>query len=106
MILRYPEAKLIAVFAASAREVVPQLNVPYRVVRNGKKSPFTNSLDMNNHHHTLPASDDGHRGRAPWMQVPARSVAVVEHPCVVKNLDKGVVSLGGSVKLSKVGRRH
>lgn len=40
---------------------------------------------------------------APLLQVPARSIAVIEHPCIVKNLDKGIVSLGGAVKLSQVG---
>lgn len=53
---------------------------------------------------SLFVGEDGGREHAPWLQVPARSVAVVEHPCVVKNLDKGLVSLGGPVKLSKVGR--
>jgi general transcription factor 3C polypeptide 5 (transcription factor C subunit 1) len=41
-------------------------------------------------------------GLAPKLQIPSRAVSVVEHPCIVKNVDKGVVSLGGEVKLSKV----
>ncbi|KAF2743551.1 hypothetical protein M011DRAFT_489681 [Sporormia fimetaria CBS 119925] len=41
---------------------------------------------------------------APWLQIPARSVAVIEHPCIVKNLDKGIDSLGGAVKLSNALR--
>ena len=39
---------------------------------------------------------------APWLQVPSRAISVVEHPCLIKNIDKGIVSLGGPVKLSKV----
>jgi general transcription factor 3C polypeptide 5 (transcription factor C subunit 1) len=55
---------------------------------------------------TVPAVDDDGKAQAPWMQVPARSVAVVEHPCILKNLDKGLVSLGGPAKLSKVGNSY
>ncbi|KAF1969381.1 hypothetical protein BU23DRAFT_539674 [Bimuria novae-zelandiae CBS 107.79] len=38
---------------------------------------------------------------APWQQIPSRAVSVVEHPCLIKNIDKGIVSLGGPVRLSK-----
>jgi general transcription factor 3C polypeptide 5 (transcription factor C subunit 1) len=41
---------------------------------------------------------------APWLPIPSRAVSVVEHPAIVKNLDKGIASLGGPVKLSKVSR--
>jgi hypothetical protein len=43
---------------------------------------------------------------APWLPIPSRAISVVEHPCIVKNVDKGITSLGGPVKLSKVGRRR
>ncbi|KAF2731897.1 hypothetical protein EJ04DRAFT_497877 [Polyplosphaeria fusca] len=33
--------------------------------------------------------------------VPARAFSVVEHPCIVKNIDKGIASLGGEVRLSR-----
>jgi hypothetical protein len=39
---------------------------------------------------------------APWLPIPSRAISVVEHPCIVKNIDKGITSLGGPVKLSKV----
>jgi general transcription factor 3C polypeptide 5 (transcription factor C subunit 1) len=39
---------------------------------------------------------------APWLPIPSRAISVVEHPCIVKNIDKGIASLGGPVKLSKV----
>lgn len=42
---------------------------------------------------------------APKLEVPSRAVSIVEHPCIIKNVDKGIVSLGGEVKLSKV-RMH
>ncbi|KAL5115619.1 tau 95 subunit of transcription factor TFIIIC [Pleosporales sp. CAS-2024a] len=38
---------------------------------------------------------------APWLPIPCRAVSVVEHPCVVKNVDQGIRSLGGPVRLSK-----
>jgi hypothetical protein len=41
---------------------------------------------------------------APWLPIPSRAISVVEHPCIIKNVDKGITSLGGSVKLSKVGQ--
>jgi hypothetical protein len=34
--------------------------------------------------------------------VPLRAVSAIEHPCIVKNIDKGITSLGGPVKLSRV----
>jgi general transcription factor 3C polypeptide 5 (transcription factor C subunit 1) len=42
---------------------------------------------------------------APWLPIPSRAVSVVEHPAIVKNVDKGITSLGGPVKLSKVSQR-
>ena len=39
---------------------------------------------------------------APWLPIPSRAVSAIEHPCIIKNVDKGITSLGGSVKLSKV----
>ncbi|KAJ4373712.1 tau 95 subunit of transcription factor TFIIIC [Didymella sp. IMI 355093] len=38
---------------------------------------------------------------APWLPIPFRAVSAIEHPCIIKNIDKGITSLGGSVKLSK-----
>jgi hypothetical protein len=39
---------------------------------------------------------------APWLPIPSRAVSAIEHPCIIKNVDKGITSLGGSVKLGKV----
>ncbi|KAH7135309.1 RNA polymerase III transcription factor IIIC subunit-domain-containing protein [Dendryphion nanum] len=41
---------------------------------------------------------------APWLSIPSRAVSVVEHPCIIKNVDKGITSLGGAAKLSKALR--
>ena len=64
-----------------------------------------NTLDTTVHRENTPAQT------APWLPIPSRAISVVEHPCLVKNIDKGIVSLGGPVKLSKVrsppsGRQH
>jgi general transcription factor 3C polypeptide 5 (transcription factor C subunit 1) len=40
---------------------------------------------------------------APWLPIPSRAISAVEHPCIVKNIDKSITSLGGPVKLSKAG---
>jgi general transcription factor 3C polypeptide 5 (transcription factor C subunit 1) len=39
---------------------------------------------------------------APWLSIPTRAISMVEHPCIIKNIDKGITSLGGPVKLSQV----
>ncbi|KAF3009546.1 tau 95 subunit of transcription factor TFIIIC [Curvularia kusanoi] len=38
---------------------------------------------------------------APWLPIPSCAVSAIEHPCIIKNVDKGITSLGGPVKLSK-----
>ncbi|KAF2703424.1 transcription factor tfiiic complex a box associated subunit sfc1 [Pleomassaria siparia CBS 279.74] len=48
----------------------------------------------------LPSQADGSE-LAPWLSIPSRAISVVEHPCIVKNVDKGIASLGGAQKLSK-----
>ncbi|KAF2024537.1 hypothetical protein EK21DRAFT_78495 [Setomelanomma holmii] len=44
---------------------------------------------------------NGEPQHAPWLPIPSRAISVVEHPCIVKNIDKGITSLGGPMKLSK-----
>ncbi|KAF2111317.1 RNA polymerase III transcription factor IIIC subunit-domain-containing protein [Lophiotrema nucula] len=41
---------------------------------------------------------------AETLQVPPRAVSLVEHPCIIKNIDKGIASLGGSTRLSQALR--
>ena len=43
---------------------------------------------------------------SPWLHVPSQPIIIVEHPCIVKNVDKGIKSLGGEVKLSRVSSLH
>ncbi|KAF2090691.1 hypothetical protein K490DRAFT_7768, partial [Saccharata proteae CBS 121410] len=38
---------------------------------------------------------------APWLYVPPYPVVSVEHPCIVKNIDNGIKSLGGGAVLDK-----
>jgi len=40
---------------------------------------------------------------APWYDVPRRSIVSVEHPFIIGNVEKGVKSLGGAVKMQEVG---
>ena len=40
---------------------------------------------------------------APWFTVPQISIVSVEHPYIIKNTDKAIVSLGGEGKMSPVG---
>ncbi|KAF2269495.1 transcription factor tfiiic complex a box associated subunit sfc1 [Lojkania enalia] len=46
----------------------------------------------------------GPRGDVRTLLVPPRAISLVEHPCIVKNVDKGIASLGGEFKLSKALR--
>lgn len=62
---------------------------------------------MDTHHATTTSAQAGkpkHEHKpALWLQIPSRAVSVVEHPCIIKNIDKGITSLGGAAALSKVG---
>ncbi|OAL00094.1 transcription factor tfiiic complex a box associated subunit sfc1 [Phaeosphaeriaceae sp. SRC1lsM3a] len=53
-----------------------------------------------NPNHEVAPSDKQHQ-LAPWLPIPSRAISAVEHPCIVKNVDKGIASLGGPAKLSK-----
>ncbi|KAJ4377589.1 tau 95 subunit of transcription factor TFIIIC [Neocucurbitaria cava] len=55
---------------------------------------------MNDQHRT--GNHGGAIQTAPWLPIPSRALSSVEHPCIVKNVDKGITSLGGPVRLSKV----
>lgn len=39
---------------------------------------------------------------APWYKVPDQLVVNVEHPYIIKNIDRGIASLGGEAKMEKV----
>ncbi|KAH8731981.1 RNA polymerase III transcription factor IIIC subunit-domain-containing protein [Phaeosphaeriaceae sp. PMI808] len=62
---------------------------------------------MNNQHVSYQHDDDddatpnNKQQEASWLPIPSRAISVVEHPCIVKHVDKGITSLGGPVKLSK-----
>jgi len=48
------------------------------------------------------SSEDSLDGNAPapWLHIPTRAISMVEHPAIIKNIDKGLTSLGGPIKLS------
>lgn len=48
---------------------------------------------------------NGESQHASWLPIPSRAISVVEHPAIIKNVEKGIASLGGPVKLSKVGNK-
>ncbi|KAF2865779.1 RNA polymerase III transcription factor IIIC subunit-domain-containing protein [Massariosphaeria phaeospora] len=60
------------------------------------------AMDSDTASDTATASDS-HDGKqpAPWLPIPARAISAVEHPCIIKNVDKGIKSLGGPSQLSK-----
>lgn len=39
---------------------------------------------------------------APFIPIPQDAVVCVEHPCIIKNLDRGIRSLGGEYGINKV----
>lgn len=50
-----------------------------------------------------PASDPaGRDGVAPWYPVPNKTAVSVEHPCIVKNVDKAISMLGGSSAIAQI----
>ena len=40
---------------------------------------------------------------APWYDVPSRSFISVEHPFIIKDIERGINSLGGPDNLEEVG---
>lgn len=42
-------------------------------------------------------------GYAPAYSIPSMAFVEIEHPCIIKNIDKGVQSLGGTSQLEMVG---
>ena len=49
--------------------------------------------------HGPPRTSNAH---APWIHVVSQSIVSVEHPYIVRNIDKGIDSLGGQIKLDNV----
>jgi general transcription factor 3C polypeptide 5 (transcription factor C subunit 1) len=44
----------------------------------------------------------GPKKAPPTFTIPPESIVCVEHPCIIKNLDKGIRSMGGEVTINKV----
>ena len=51
------------------------------------------------------ASSSGGRP-AEWLSVPQERIVNVEHPCLVKDFDNGLKSLGGENQIKYVGSSH
>ena len=43
---------------------------------------------------------------APWYSVSRQPIVVVEHPFIIKDVDKGLATLGSPSKLGEVSRLH
>ena len=43
-----------------------------------------------------------HPRYAPWFQIPERRIVAVEHPGIVKNVDRAIKTLQGDAGISKV----
>ena len=43
---------------------------------------------------------------APWYTVPRQSIVSVEHPFIIKDVDKGLATLGNESKLEEVSCHH
>lgn len=43
---------------------------------------------------------------APWYKIPRQSIVSVEHPFIIKDVDKGLATLGNESKLEVVGSNH
>lgn len=40
----------------------------------------------------------------PWHSIPSRAMVSVEHPCIVKNIDKGLRTMGEDEDIEKVSK--
>ncbi|KAI9707780.1 MAG: tau 95 subunit of transcription factor TFIIIC [Candelina mexicana] len=46
-----------------------------------------------------------HVGTAtPWLTIPGRAIVSVEHPCIIKNIDKGLQTMGDDSDIQKASR--
>ena len=43
---------------------------------------------------------------APWYSVSRQPIVAVEHPFIIKDVDKGLATLGSASKLGEVSRLH
>ncbi len=42
------------------------------------------------------------QGQAPWHAIPTERLISIEHPCIIKNVNNGIKSLGGEYRLAQV----
>jgi hypothetical protein len=48
------------------------------------------------------SADQLEREQPPVIPVSSQPIVCVEHPCIIKNLDRGISSLGGDYAINKV----
>ena len=51
---------------------------------------------------TSQAENQTYSQAAPWCDIPPLRIVSVEHPFIIKNIDKGVETLGGNNSIAKV----
>jgi len=49
-----------------------------------------------------PSSHSNEKSIAPFILISQDPVICVEHPCIIRNLDRGIKSLGGEYGINKV----
>lgn len=50
--------------------------------------------------------DDEEIPQAPSFKIPSRTISAVEHPCIIKNLDKGLETFGPNPQFQSVRESH
>lgn len=58
---------------------------------------MTDASPLNN-----PVQISNHKPIAPFIPISQDTVICVEHPCIIKNLHRGIKSLGGEYGINKV----
>ncbi len=54
----------------------------------------------------IEAKKQAYSQAAPWSSVPGLAIVSVEHPFIIKNIDKGIETLGGNGSMLKVSLSH
>lgn len=50
----------------------------------------------------LPQQTTHHIPSSPWIPIPDKRIICIEHPAIIRNLDKGIATIGGEDALKKV----
>lgn len=80
--------------------MVPTIHLAH-AASNG--APIDGSIDVHRHDQCTFLSSSSPSSYAPWYKVSHKSIVSVEHPFIIRNTEKGVISLGGPSRLQEVG---